>query len=62
MWRNRQASTVSKTSGEVVKIVKKGYASVSAKLSGATVARKAPAKKVAAKKAPAKKRATKKAA
>ena len=59
---NDTVTTVSKTSGEVVKIVKKGYASVSAKLSGATVARKAPAKKVAAKKAPAKKRATKKAA
>ncbi|MDB5971915.1 MAG: hypothetical protein JWQ90_4365 [Hydrocarboniphaga sp.] len=58
---NDTLTVVTKTSGEVVKIVKKGYATVSAKLSGAAVAKKAPAKKTA-RKAPAKKAATKKAA
>jgi len=58
---NDSVAVVSKTSGEVVKIVKKGYESVSAKLSGAPAHKKAPAKK-AARKAPAKKRTAKKAA
>lgn len=58
---NDTVTVVTKTSGEVVKIVKKGYQTVSAKLSGAPVA-KPSAKKAAAKKAPTRKRATKKAA
>lgn len=58
---NDTLTVVGKTSGEVVKIVKHGYETVSAKLSGAPAKKKAPAKKTAAK-APAKKRAAKKAA
>lgn len=58
---NHTVSTVSKTSGEVAKIVKSGFGSVSAKLGGSATAKKSPAKK-AVRKAPAKKRATKKVA
>ena len=62
---NDTFTLVTKTSDEVAKIVKTGYASVSAELTGAPARKAAPAKKAvakpAAKKAPAKKRATKKA-